>query len=504
MRAWLAGLVLILAGCAHRGEVSGVRSFDLAPEEETLAEALAGYGRGLLEAGDEEAPDPGARAWFERAAAAAPDAHRVQSRLALQALLAGETDEAVDILERSVEKNPDLLVARVDLARAYHAAERAEDCIREYRAAIRLAPTNTALYAATARLQFLSERDDEALRTIARGLARADQPTYLEELCRNQGREFIVSSQPRRAIPCFEFLLEHAPDRFQHYDYLLGELYRQSGDMKTAQRYYRQATRREDPLPEAFVKLAGLLGAEDPEAAIAALERGAELLPENAVIRLTLAYFYRYRARHADAVEQYAVVDELAEERPDINLQATFFLNYGSACEQAGRHERAVEIFERGIAEYPRDAQLLNYLAYMWAEGGENLERAERYIAVALEEEPENGAYLDTLGWIYYRQGRYEEALRELLRAAQRMPGDPTITAHVGDAYFARGNVERAVKYWTESFLLDPAAADVAAKLREQKADLKALRKRARAERERRKAEKATREAAPEDDSEEE
>ena len=79
---------------------------------------------------------------------------------------------------------------------------------------------------------------------------------------------------------------------------------------------------------------------------------------------------------------------------------------------------------------------------------GVKLEKALEYVNRALELLPDNGAYLDTLGWIYYKQGRFDDALNKLLEAFDYMPGDPVIADHVGDTYKKSGNMEKAVEFW--------------------------------------------------------
>lgn len=135
--------------------------------------------------------------------------------------------------------------------------------------------------------------------------------------------------------------------------------------------------------------------------------------------------------RHERAVP---LLRELAAERPD-SVQILFML--GAALERSGDHVAAVEVFQRLLELDPGHAPALNYLGYMWAERAENLDRALDLILRAVAQEPDNGAYVDSLGWAYYQLGRFEEARRHLEWAARLVDDDPTIHHHLGDVYRA-------------------------------------------------------------------
>ena len=102
----------------------------------------------------------------------------------------------------------------------------------------------------------------------------------------------------------------------------------------------------------------------------------------------------------------------------------------------------------------------------MYAERGQNLDEAIQLIGKAIEIEPENGFFIDSLGWAYYQQGRYPEALRELKRAVEKArEPDPVLYDHLGDAYAKNGLEQEALNAWERSLQLDPAADGVKKKI---------------------------------------
>jgi len=94
---------------------------------------------------------------------------------------------------------------------------------------------------------------------------------------------------------------------------------------------------------------------------------------------------------------------------------------------------------------------VLNYYSYMLGDRGVHLDEARSLVERALAEEPYNGAYLDSLGWVNYKQGRFSEAESLLRRATERESNDPTIHGHLGDVYFKTGRTALAAQEWEKS-----------------------------------------------------
>ena len=100
--------------------------------------------------------------------------------------------------------------------------------------------------------------------------------------------------------------------------------------------------------------------------------------------------------------------------------------------------------FEKLLKVRPDHAPGLNYLGYMWADRGENLPRALELIRKAVDLEPGNGAYLDSLGWVYYRLDKLDKAEKNLRAAAVLNPDDATVEEHLGDLFEKKGDLAHA------------------------------------------------------------
>lgn len=149
----------------------------------------------------------------------------------------------------------------------------------------------------------------------------------------------------------------------------------------------------------------------------------------------------------------------------DEPLQALFWL--GAAYERTGRKVEAEGQFRRFLEVQPDSAPALNYLGYMWAENGENLDEAIEMVQRAVALDPDNGAYLDSLGWAYFQVGKYDEARVHLERAAELVGEDAVVLEHLGDLYSAVGERQQAAELYRRVLDLDAEnARQVMTKLR--------------------------------------
>ena len=148
-------------------------------------------------------------------------------------------------------------------------------------------------------------------------------------------------------------------------------------------------------------------------------------------------------------------------------LNAKFYFHYGATAEQAGLYEKAAELFRKSIALDPANsADACNYLGYMWAEQNLHLDEAAEMIKRALKLEPNNGAYLDSLGWVEFRQGKFDQALADLVRATQSVSrDDPVVFDHLGDTYLKLNHVPQALESWQKALILDPQNKKLADKI---------------------------------------
>ncbi|MGV3754750.1 MAG: tetratricopeptide repeat protein, partial [Verrucomicrobiota bacterium] len=137
-------------------------------------------------------------------------------------------------------------------------------------------------------------------------------------------------------------------------------------------------------------------------------------------------------------------------------LTHLFYFQLGAAYERNKEHAEAVKYFEKCLEMEPDFAEALNYLGYMWAERGENLERAKILIEKALKQEPENAAFLDSMAWVLFKLNQPKPALDWMLKAMKHIEEeDATLYDHLGDIYASMKDYPKAREAWEKSLKIE-------------------------------------------------
>ena len=174
---------------------------------------------------------------------------------------------------------------------------------------------------------------------------------------------------------------------------------------------------------------------------------------------VALGIVYREAKQAAEAMRAF----ERAIANKEDYAQAYFYL--AAQLDQLGRKQEAQANLNRTLQLDPNHSDAMNYLGYLDAEAGEHLDEAQSLIQHALELEPENGAYLDSLGWVYFKMGKLEEAIAQLEHAASVLATDPVIFDHLGEAYCTQHAFEKARRNWERALTLDPSQTAIRMKL---------------------------------------
>lgn len=158
---------------------------------------------------------------------------------------------------------------------------------------------------------------------------------------------------------------------------------------------------------------------------------------------------YYFAVQNATEAKQYALANRFIDEWQQISNDSRAVLYArGAILENQGKRAEAKQLFWQLLKDWPDDPDSLNYLGYMLAEEGKDLKKAHEYLTRALNMEAQNGAFLDSMGWILFKMGKWKEAKEYLTRALHKVPHDPTIIEHLADTYAQMKKHEQALFYY--------------------------------------------------------
>ena len=204
-----------------------------------------------------------------------------------------------------------------------------------------------------------------------------------------------------------------------------------------------------------------------PKEALEVLDRARKKFRASFQVEFYSAIAMTELKKYEDAIRHFTTAEVVAAATAPNNLTYLFYFQSGVAYERAKRFDDAAVQFEKAVELKPDFADALNYLGYMWAERGTNLERAREWIQKAVDLEPDNGAFLDSLAWVLHQQGRSAEGLPLQLRAIELVKEpDGTLQDHLGDIYLKMGRKDDARKAWQRSLEVEPNA-EIEKKLRD-------------------------------------
>jgi len=202
-----------------------------------------------------------------------------------------------------------------------------------------------------------------------------------------------------------------------------------------------------------FFLLAGAAAmADQTDNALAAARQAIDLSPKIPRIHSRVGWVYYHAGRYPEAEQHYrALITKFGSEynssdTRDVLRQARLTLS--NLCVLQDRWADAEEWLEEVLDEFPEDIGAMNDLGYLWIDQNKHLHRGLLMIQTAVTAEPENIAYRDSLGWAHYRLGNYQQAVKELEKAAGDPEPDSVILDHLGDAYLKTKSPEKARKTW--------------------------------------------------------
>lgn len=324
-------------------------------------------------------------------------------------LRSGDTARAIERLSRVLDQNPYSIQARLSLAQALGAADRHAEAAEVLAPAVEDEPRLASTLA-----QFYERAGKPAEAAAAYDRALAANPKDLRALLA-LSREYSSKGEHEKAIDTLtraQGLVPNDPGiaAFLAQTFLQAKRYQEAAA-------FSAAAQKRFPADTRFTRLhaRALFETGAASAAIALMESAMRTNPEDSGVYLSMADLYS----------------------------------------DAGRSPDALKTLEAAAQKFPDDANVLNYLGYMLAERGIRLDESVRLITRALELDPDNPSYLDSLGWAHFKRGDLAQAETYLARAAAGLPRNSVVQDHYGDLLAKRGRHVDAVAAWTKALAGD-------------------------------------------------
>jgi tetratricopeptide (TPR) repeat protein len=375
-----------------------------------------------------------------------------------QTLLAEEKyPEALKVYQKLADLMPDDADVYLRIAQIYrelHQLDKAEETLTKAR---QYSPGSLDVMYNEAMIYQAQGRSEDAIRVLSEAVTGVKSqsevlPTRrrsLAVLYQQLGQLYRDTENYTAAVNTYGELGRLGEDEDRRARLLLMETYRISKDLPKALQSGKEAITKyptDTPIKSSYALLLGEAGKTDE--ALAILKPQLKGGDGDRDVYLNIAQVYE-RARKYKEAEQAARTAEALPGAPRENEMTWFLL--GAIYERQKLFDRAEAEFKKVLAVDPQNAAALNYYGYMLGDLGIRLDEAEMMVKKALEQDAYNGAYLDSLGWIYYKQGKYSEAETQLRKAVERESHDPTIHSHLGDVYAKTARPELAAAQWERS-----------------------------------------------------
>lgn len=372
-----------------------------------------------------------------------------------------QADEGIKILDEAAKQTKADAVYLIDLGETYMMIARAGklDAVKSraldaFKRAAALRPTNPALLQRLADgLGFLGDTE-AAARLYSELLERMPKlPGIRERLV-----ELLIRRQDRtNAIIHLRTLVGDNPTSPQ-FNYLLGTLLFEEKQPKEGAEYLNRALRFNSNFEPAYYDLAAAqINLKKPEDALETLDRARKKFQANFVCEFYSALAHSQLKDHTNALRFFTSAEVIARAKETNRLTHTFYFQLGSAYERSRKFKEAETYFRKSLAMSPDFAEALNYLGYMWADRGENLQEAREMIEKAVKLEPKNSAFLDSLGWVLYKLDKPQDALKYMQKAIENNEEpDATLYEHLGDIYSALHKADQARQAFQKAYSIDP------------------------------------------------
>jgi len=371
----------------------------------------------------------------------------------------GQFDAALEQYKVIVDSNPEDAQSYLQIAEIYRRQGKYDPALENLKKADALAPDSAGVPYNMAMIYEAQGRYDDAIKLLQDLLKKSEKnDAALSEADRNNraifaehlGRIYREQENYTSAVDAFRKMLplgdESARSGYQE----IIDTYREAKQWPQATAVAKEAVQKMPTDRDLRMVLdAQLADTGEYDKAVSDVRAMLKGGPEDHDVYVRLAIIYTRAKRWSEADQALAKAEQTAS-KPEDKAYVNFLR--GDLYQRQKMYDQAEGAFRKVLDSTPptdpQAAATLNYLGYMNADRGVKLEESLSYIKQALTLEPNNGAYLDSLGWVYFKLGKYDLAEENLNKAAVHMGSDPTVQEHLGDLYQKTGRLKLAAAHW--------------------------------------------------------
>jgi len=384
-----------------------------------------------------------------------PNRPELKQALAQELALAGRYDEALKTYQEMADANQQDATPYLGMAQIYRDQKKLDLARQSLEKAKKLDPDNIEIRYDEVQLLQDEGRTADAIAGMKAILDQTNRREYDQQqrqlrvkMLYQLGQLYRTNQQYDQAVDTFRQIATLDPDEAAPVSAEVVETYQLAKDFTKAQQESDQAVAKYPNNRAVHEVRAGLLADEQKtDAAVAELKK---LLDgkNDLEVYLAIADTYQKARNYPEMSKALDSADKLATASKE-KSQVLFMR--GAMYERQKKYDLAERTFKQVLETDPKNASALNYLGYMLADQNVRLQEAQDFIKKAVSLEPNNYAFLDSLGWVYYRLNRLDDAEQQLSRSVQLWPRDPTIHDHLGDVYFKQGKIKEAIAQWQSS-----------------------------------------------------
>ena len=366
--------------------------------------------------------------------------------------------ESIGYYQRALEIKPDFIQAAIDMAISLEVSGDIDRAITTYKSVLNETDNRTPIINHLIQLYIQNRRYDEALVYLKKlsemGLATAESN-------RKIGLIYLELERYDEAITVFNQMLAQDPDAHQIRLYL-GSAYEEKGDITKALEVFSVIPRESSVYSDTVTHLALLYqGQGKHQLALTLLDQAIIEFPSRVDLYLVKSSVLESLKKNHEALKV------LLREEERFSRDPKYQFRLGVLYERIGKRSQSIQRMKKVVEINPRDAQAHNFIGYTYAEMGTNLSEALFHVKKALELRPDDGYFIDSLGWVLYQMKRYDESVKQLEKASTLVKNDTTILEHLGDAHLARKDYKAAMRLYRKVRSLDPKNREIEEKIKQ-------------------------------------